>query len=80
VTDRDTILARRRLLMVSALAGLAVTSCEKASQPCLSIAWVSDGGEPQTCLKPHLPPDPSAKADAAAAAAKPCLEAPPPSK
>lgn len=80
MTDRDTILARRRLLMVSALAGLAVASCEKASQPCLSIEPVTDGGEPQACLKPHLPPDAAAKADAAVPAAKPCLEAPPPSK
>ncbi len=80
MTDRDAILARRRLLMVSALAGLAVTSCEKASQPCLSVAWVSDGGEPQPCLKVQLPTAASAGPDAAATAAKPCLEAPPPTK
>ena len=80
MTDRDTILARRRLLMVSALAGLAVTSCEKASQPCLSITPVTDGGEPRPCLKPQLRPTPSTEPDAAAPAAKPCLEAPPPSK
>lgn len=92
--DKDVILARRRRLMVSALAGIAVaqSGCEKSPQPCLSVEMVRDGEAPMPCLSPPVtPPDaawatrPDAGSDASATrdpvSPKPCLEiAPPPKK
>lgn len=86
--DKDVILARRRRLMVSALAGIAVvqSGCEKSAQPCLSVELVRDGGAPMPCLSP--PPiradaawasAPDAGADASVAP-QPCLEVPAPPK
>ncbi|MBK8997781.1 MAG: hypothetical protein IPM35_18820 [Myxococcales bacterium] len=86
--DKDVILARRRRLMVSALAGIAVaqSGCEKSAQPCLSVEVVRDGGAPMPCLSPPpIPADaawasrPDAGADASAAP-QPCLEVPAPPK
>lgn len=61
-SDRDAILARRRLLVASALAGLATVQCDNPFRPCL---------EP-----PPAPPPSATPADAAlrAATAQPCLE------
>ncbi len=86
--DRETILARRRLFVVSALASLAVTqtSCDKVTQPCLSIERVPDAAAPMSCLKPIAPP-PTASSSAGADAGRAieprptaCLEVPAPAK
>ncbi len=89
MSDRDVILARRRLLMVSALAGIAVaqSGCEKSPQPCLSVELVRDGEAPRPCLSPPpTPPDaagatrPDAGATRDPVPPKPCLEIAPPPK
>ncbi len=78
-SDRRAILARRRLFIASAVAGLATASCEKVNpfRPCLSAApvttadgAVNSGGPaaPQPCLEP-MPPEPDD-----AGAPQPCLE------
>ncbi|MCA9596163.1 MAG: hypothetical protein KC776_22770 [Myxococcales bacterium] len=77
--DRRAILARRKLLVASALAGLAATSCDKVNpfRPCLSPASIPEGGTTNTggpataqpCLEPMPPRD--------AGAPEPCLSPPP---
>lgn len=87
-SDREAILARRRRFVVSALASLAVTqtSCDKVTQPCLSIERVSDAGAPTPCLKAVATPPttaPSPEADGGQnTEPKPtaCLEVPAPTK
>jgi hypothetical protein len=48
--DRDAILARRRLLIVSALAGVVATGCRKSEpRACLNVSIVNPDGEaPET--------------------------------
>jgi hypothetical protein len=54
--DRNAILRRRRFFIVSAMAGLAATQCDKP-QPCLNISPVNTGTvAPNVCLSP--PPIP----------------------
>ena len=86
--DRDAVVARRRLMMVSALAGIAAAQagCEKSPQPCLSIAVVNDDAAPGPCLSAPLIPADAAWASRPDAAAptdagpppQPCLEVPRP--
>src|SRR5262245_34616030 len=84
--DRDAILARRRILVVSALAGAVATSCK--SQPCLNIAMPpSDASPVTTAPDAGTSPDASGTQDAESAAVDageadakphPCLGASPP--
>lgn len=88
--DREAILARRRLMMASALAGIAVThtACEKPAQPCLSVEVVRDAAPPLPCLSAPLRVTPEAGVEAGAEASaprdapppRPCLEVPVPPK
>ncbi len=71
--DTEAILARRRFLVQSTLAGLgvgvvAVTGC--APKPCLTLV-------PDACLKPP-PPDPEVCLKPAPPDPKPCLKPKPP--
>ena len=55
-SDRDAVLARRRLFVASAMASIAVTQtrCDNPFRPCLSPAVRADA-EPMVCLS--APPD-----------------------
>jgi len=66
--DRSQILARRRLFVASALAGVVVAGCDQiAPKPCLEPPPVDAGATPPTpCLAQQL-------ADAEPAP-RPCLE------
>lgn len=87
-SDRDAILARRRLFVASAMASIAVTQtrCDSPFRPCLEPAIRADA-EPVACLS--VPPNvydasvsiaADAGADADAAPMQPCLSVaqPPP--
>lgn len=87
-SDRDAILARRRLFVASAMASIAVTQtrCDSPFRPCLEPALRADA-EPVACLSvPSNMHDASvsivtdAGADADAAPMQPCLSVaqPPP--
>jgi hypothetical protein len=88
-SDRRAILARRKLFIASALAGLATASCDKVNpfRPCLSMAptTTADGGvntgrpaTAQPCLE-AMPPEPDdAGAGPEAPAPRPCLKPVPP--
>ena len=63
--DRERILARRKFFIASAVAGMTMSSCDKA-QPCLNVAApVQDSGSPpRPCLK--VAPQATAVQDAGA--------------
>lgn len=66
-SDRDAILARRKLFVASAMASIAVTQtrCESPFRPCLEPAIRADA-EPMVCLSaPPQPADASAPVVAA---------------
>lgn len=92
-SDRDAILARRRLFVTSALASIAVsqTRCDTVFKPCLEMSIDSGATSPTICLSPPMPPpdasvsivtntDASADAGAGDAEPRPCLSValPPP--
>lgn len=62
--SRDLILARRRFFIASALAGVAISGCDKKPTVCLDVAVP----EPTTATT----------ASASAVAPGPCLDLPPP--
>lgn len=56
--DRAAVLARRRLLVASALAGAVVTTCEKKAEACLSVAPITDAGVAAVDAPPDADPGP----------------------
>ncbi|MFO0564179.1 MAG: hypothetical protein U0263_00880 [Polyangiaceae bacterium] len=88
-SDRKAVLARRRVLVASALAGLAVTQadCDNPARACLKVSVRTDAAAPLPCLSaPPVLPDASTSpttADASvdgadAGTPKPCLGGMPP--
>jgi len=82
-SDRDAILARRKLFVAGALATIAVTQtrCDNPFRPCLSPA-VRPDAEPLVCLSPppqeldasvSIATDAGSEPDADAAPLAPCL-------
>jgi len=71
--DREQILARRRLLVASALAGVVASGCDQCSpKPCLEPPPVSTTpAVPGPCLSQAMP------LDAGEVAPQPCLEVAP---
>jgi len=66
-SDRDVILARRRLFVASAFAGLAATQCDMPPFVCLSPPPTADAGAatpPTVCLAVPLGTDASAEGEA----------------
>jgi len=65
--DRDVILARRRLFVASAFAGLAATQCDMPPFVCLSPPPAADAGAltpPTVCLAVPLGADAGAGGEA----------------
>jgi len=49
--DRETILARRRFFVASAIASVVATGCDKVTpQPCLEPPLATDAANPNVCL------------------------------
>ncbi len=73
--DRQSILARRRFFVASALAGIAAAGCDnKAAQPCLKVA-----SPPVADAAPASPPTATApESEGDAGAPQPCLSPLPP--